>query len=341
MPAPVPGWLSRWATGALDIKERAIDKLVLSTGRIVACDPLVSLSGAKPFARSVKKGKYAVSIGTLEGDEIAFACVRFSKAKVASWELALVEGETPSDEARGYGVDSGTGCFVDEAAATKHNAEVDATYERIRTALRKRGIDPHDHAKWHEAFDAELEEAGGDLHSRLYEGKRDRTASSLVLDAKSGANVVAFKSGAGDGIYASFWGLDAKGNPAMLLTDFGLLDDDDDEDEDEEEDDEDWDDEELEAEIATLFASERPPAPPVASPLLPRVKEILARWEKGGKMELEEDCDRDALAESLLEHLVSLEGHRHLGAHLAEWLMERTEVADVFASDAELEEDLK
>lgn len=82
-------------------------------------------------------------------------------------------------------------------------------------------------------------------------------------------------------------------------------------------------------------------APRAASPLLPRAKQLLARWEKSGKMELEEDSDREALAEALLEKLVALEGHRHLGAHLAEWLMERPEVADVFASDDELEADLR
>lgn len=85
----------------------------------------------------------------------------------------------------------------------------------------------------------------------------------------------------------------------------------------------------------------RPEPPRVASPLLPRAKQLLARWEKSGKMELEEDCDREALAEALLEKLVALEGHRHLGAHLAEWLMERHEVGDVFASDDELEDDLR
>ncbi len=83
------------------------------------------------------------------------------------------------------------------------------------------------------------------------------------------------------------------------------------------------------------------PTPPRPAPLLPRAQQLLARWEKSGKLELDEDADREALAEALLEKLVGLEGHRHLGAHLAEWLMERPEVADVFASDDELEADLR
>lgn len=90
-------------------------------------------------------------------------------------------------------------------------------------------------------------------------------------------------------------------------------------------------------------ADEPPPKParPAPAPLLPRAQKLLARWEKSGKMELEEDCDRQALAEALLEKLVTLEGHRHLGAHLSEWLMDRPEVADVFASDDELEDDVR
>ncbi|MCZ7684500.1 MAG: hypothetical protein M5U28_39330 [Sandaracinaceae bacterium] len=98
--------------------------------------------------------------------------------------------------------------------------------------------------------------------------------------------------------------------------------------------DDDIDDDELEL-------SRKPERPRAAPPLLPRARELLTRWEKTGKMELEEDADREALAEALLEKLVALEGHRHLGAHLAEWLMERPEIADVFASDDELEADLR
>lgn len=84
-----------------------------------------------------------------------------------------------------------------------------------------------------------------------------------------------------------------------------------------------------------------PPPKPAAPPLLPRAQKLLARWESSGKMELDEDCDRNALAEALLEKLITLEGHRNLGAPLAEWLMERPEVADVFASDDELEDDVR
>jgi uncharacterized protein DUF4241 len=47
--------------------------------------------------------------------------------------------------------------------------------------------------------------------------------ASVVLDPPSGLNVVMFKAGLGDGAYASYWGLDAGGEPACLVTDFGVL----------------------------------------------------------------------------------------------------------------------
>ena len=39
------------------------------------------------------------------------------------------------------------------------------------------------------------------------------------------ANLVAFSSGCGDGVYASYGGFDANGKVAIVLTDFGLVPD--------------------------------------------------------------------------------------------------------------------
>ena len=43
----------------------------------------------------------------------------------------------------------------------------------------------------------------------------------------SKANCVAFMSGYGDGIYSSYWGLDANGAPLCLTTDFEVFTDED------------------------------------------------------------------------------------------------------------------
>jgi hypothetical protein len=48
-------------------------------------------------------------------------------------------------------------------------------------------------------------------------------AKSAVLDSATGANIVCFPSGYGDGGYASYFGLAVDGGAARLVTDFGLL----------------------------------------------------------------------------------------------------------------------
>ncbi len=45
----------------------------------------------------------------------------------------------------------------------------------------------------------------------------------VVVDEATGANVIGFSSGFGDGAYPSWFGLDAGGAPIVLLTDFAIL----------------------------------------------------------------------------------------------------------------------
>ena len=51
----------------------------------------------------------------------------------------------------------------------------------------------------------------------------DRVPATLLLDPSTGANMIAFESGWGDGRYASYWGLDRDGAPVCLLTDFEVV----------------------------------------------------------------------------------------------------------------------
>ena len=349
MPPSAPAWLDRWITGELPLEELAAGRIALPSGRVIACDPLVSLeTSGRPFTRAVPEGRYPVTLGLLEGD-VALASVRFGRAKVARWELALSAGER--DEGRpGYGVDSGKGCFADADAAEGYAAQRRALGQRVAQQLLDEGVDPKG-PSWHEAYAARIAEEGPDLlaAAAMSAAIQKKRFASIVLGGEGGGSLVAFTTGVGDGVYASYWGLDAKGRPMMLVTDFGLLDrgaqrsDGDEEREDEDEMDED-DDDDMDLEELEEWLERRVPsaeAPPAASPLLPRAEQLLKRWESSGKLALEDDCDRRALAEALLEKLVTLEGHRHLGGHLAEWLIERSEVADVFASDDELEADLR
>ncbi len=102
-----------------------LGEINLPTGKIVACDPLVCPEEL-PFSRQVKAGRYPVTlyIHCIDDDKrVGFAKLSFSDKLPRRFELA-VNAEQNLDELKegyifGYGVDSGTGCFMDEAAAAK------------------------------------------------------------------------------------------------------------------------------------------------------------------------------------------------------------------------------
>lgn len=177
----------RTDAGALLLRKAG--KLTITSGRIIACDPLTGL-GIAPLNRTVPVGRHPVELLVLKlpsGDQrIALARVTFSPARVARWELAFTESAKPKrmkpGEIYGYPVDAGTGCFAD-----------------------------HTVGGWDESFSERLLSALDD--------KRVDTWARANL-RKGEGNVVAFSSGWGDGVYASYFGVDAKGRAVCLVTDF-------------------------------------------------------------------------------------------------------------------------
>jgi len=191
----------RFGETTLDVKKLA--SLTVSSGQIIACDPLSS-SSPKPFAARVPKGTYDVYValagfpfkkGKKTGIDVrcAAAFVRFAKGAVVRFEPANMEprkrGAKPSSV---YGVDAGTGCFLD-ANETKILA---------------------------------IESAMDDVVSQLLSKKHPPTFGSAVVKTKDGIGnaLVAFSSGFGDGAYACFWGFDKAKKRVCLLTDFAIVD---------------------------------------------------------------------------------------------------------------------
>jgi uncharacterized protein DUF4241 len=176
--------------------------LVLPTGRVVAAD--VFFFNTEPFTRRLPAGRHPVLLLSSARDpdlagDVAAAMIRAAPGDPVRWELALVAGQDPTtlqrDEFFGYGVDSGTGCFASAeavAAVTTEGSFAEDYGERIL-----RGFDPK-----------------GGIASPSVE---------VVVDPATGANVIGFTSGFGDGAYPSWFGLDARGEPLVLLTDFGIL----------------------------------------------------------------------------------------------------------------------
>lgn len=179
--------------------------LKLPSGRICVADPFIALTDARPLAQPTPTGTFPVRLAVADfptgGLRVAFARVDFSGTPVARWSMAVIEGQDIAtlrgDEIFGYGVDAGTGAFFDplagKAAARLLHANPDA-WEDWQTEGERNGpkaVGPH----------------------------------FFLLDLALGeANAIMFGSGWGDGFYASWFGYDADGNVAALVTDFATID---------------------------------------------------------------------------------------------------------------------
>jgi hypothetical protein len=177
-----------------------VGDLMVSTGRIVACDPLAE-QGA-PFTTAVPSGRHPVFLSSVsfpDGDRrVAGAMLHFGETAPATWRLALRPGQNPRSFLAfpGYGVETGTGCFTDESFYAAPPAE-------NSTAAHESGSDKV-----------------GELLAQL----EDPDHPWATLDAPSGtSNLIAFSSGWGDGAYASFFGYDSAGVMVCLVTDFAVL----------------------------------------------------------------------------------------------------------------------
>jgi hypothetical protein len=175
-----------------------IGQVKIPTGKLVACDALFLMDKGIPFTRMVPAGEYPVelAIARIETDErIAFARIRFSDRTAVKWEMAALPGQDirtlKKDQIFGYPVDSGTGSFMDQRGYEEllKRSEKDGYFTFVISEMRKE-----------------------------YKPTRDWT----IMDYGD-SNVAFFSSGAGDGMYASFWGLDEQGNVVDITTDFNLV----------------------------------------------------------------------------------------------------------------------
>lgn len=183
-----------------------LGELVVISGYVVVCDPL-ALPDIAPLANPVPPGHYPVILSVAElpnGDQrVAYALLRLSEHPAMRWELAVPQGQTLSalkaGEIFGYPVDAGTGCFMDADA--------------LRALLAR-----------------PIQMGTGYVESDELLDTLDKTAvptwswANLVLDDATGANIIAFSSGWGDGFYPSYWGYDATDQRVALVTDFDVLD---------------------------------------------------------------------------------------------------------------------
>jgi hypothetical protein len=190
--------------GEAVILVRRIAELVLTSGEVVVSDGIILLD-ATGLSRRVAPGRYPVvlSIARFPNTDQRVVCAKLelAPARAVRWEMATSANQDlaslKDDELFGYPVDSGTGCFMDADAA------------RILDASR---------ARWEEYFEAIM-----DAIERKVNYVDTWDWHDVTIDAATGANVVIFSSGFGDGYYASYWGFDAEDKVVALVTDFAIL----------------------------------------------------------------------------------------------------------------------
>jgi hypothetical protein len=170
-------------------------KLLLPSGRIVACDPLVARD-RKPFVQGVPPGRYAVDLAIAKcergGDErVAFSRIRFTKKAPVVWVKALRQDEKSEagqvGEQFGYSVSSNTGSFMDEETAGLFRL-------------------------------ASLAEVDQLLDELVANFKPTRSWSEHWPDGAH--NVMLFSSGYGKGVYPSYFAIDEAGDICLLVTVF-------------------------------------------------------------------------------------------------------------------------
>ncbi len=148
-------------------------ELIVTTGRVVATDPLTELEEC-PLDVAVPIGRYPVRLAMRDGD-VARALVALAPAPAVRWTRAT---QTTGDPAN-TPVDAGTWGFLDMHAADR--------------LLRS-----------------------DDWNEKLFAAR-----GPVVVDA-DGADLVAFHSGAGDGVYQTWLGFAGDGKLVALVTDFEL-----------------------------------------------------------------------------------------------------------------------
>ncbi len=178
---------------------KEICKLQIKEGKIIACDPFLYNDDA-PFTTEFPIGAFPVelSIAQINDDErVGFARIRFSDNKPVRWEMAVTEGQDvstmDSEQIFGYGVDAGTGAFMDTSGGRELLAFLTKDNNNFQILIDELEITYTDTWSW-------------------------------LGWEQNGSNAAFFSSGFGDGVYATYIGYDADGGICRLVTDFCVID---------------------------------------------------------------------------------------------------------------------
>jgi hypothetical protein len=185
-----------------------VGSLTLTSGALLPWDLLMIPDDRYRLKRTIAPGKYPVVLSVAsfvpDGDtRIAAARLQINDAIPVRWEPAFVALADPDgSDCFSYGVDSGTGSFMDTDVA--------------RTLASLDWEDPN-------AFEQFCNHVVAEMENNSVGANYTAGWANIVVNRESGANVVTFSSGWGDGGYASFWGFDDSDQVACVVTDFALF----------------------------------------------------------------------------------------------------------------------
>jgi hypothetical protein len=196
------GYLTQFDDAMAPLVRSPVGDLVITSGSVIACDPLGELRDG-PFAAHFPSGRYPVVICVAmlpTGLNISvYAEILFVHVSAVSWEVAHLRAGPSADVSDRYFVDSGTGCFMDQDCLPL-------------LAARFTPTDPDDPFRRR-------------LVDRIYDEPSENRVGTLHLrpDPSSELNCIMFATGWGDDWYPSYLGRDAAGAICSLLTEFVAL----------------------------------------------------------------------------------------------------------------------
>lgn len=182
-----------------------VGKIYLSSGKLVACDPLIT-NDMKPFSTDFPKGDFSVLLHKeRESNCVAYAEIILSQSEITDWKLATTEGQNIKDleegEVFGYPVESGMGCFMD--VDTQNNLN-----ELEQRLYHSKGVD----------FMGIYEEF---FHEYFFDEKGAIDQFAFLKPSENHPGTIfAFETGYGEGFYASYIGFDKNNNPVKIVTEF-------------------------------------------------------------------------------------------------------------------------
>lgn len=186
-----------------------IGEMEITSGRVLLADPFLMSTYDRPLALSVTPGRYPVELAVADagesGQRVALARLLLSPAPAVRWAMAVTDEQDATtlngDEVFGYGVDAGTGAFVDAAVpawlATEYPSSNYDAYATLQDDWQRRG------------------EAAAETLGIPY--------GFALIERLGQGDVAMFSSGWGDGHYASWVGYDAADHPVAIVTDFAVI----------------------------------------------------------------------------------------------------------------------